>query len=89
MECVSLGAPFSAIIQIGSTFPRANLHFVHPIAQPPIQYASRRQATASASGNGVGEFYAIDTINNKTILIRYQWTNLSTSTPHFEQLLGK
>jgi len=35
--------------------------------------------------NGVGEFYAIDTINNKTILIRYQWTNLSTSAPHFEQ----
>jgi len=35
--------------------------------------------------NGVGEFYAIDTINKKTILIRYQWTNLNTSTPHFEQ----
>ena len=35
--------------------------------------------------NGVGEFYAIDTINNKTILIRFQWTNLNTSTPHFEQ----
>ena len=34
--------------------------------------------------NGRGDFYAQDTINGKTILIRYDWTNL-TSTPHFEQ----
>lgn len=34
--------------------------------------------------NGRGEFFAQDTINGKTILIRYQWTNLTT-TPHFEQ----
>jgi hypothetical protein len=34
--------------------------------------------------NGVGEFFAQDTINNKTILIRFHWTNLNT-TPHFEQ----
>lgn len=31
-----------------------------------------------------GEFFAQDTINNKTILIRYAW-NLTTSVPHFEQ----
>jgi len=34
--------------------------------------------------DGVGEFYAQDTINGKTILIRFHWTNLTT-TPHFEQ----
>jgi hypothetical protein len=35
--------------------------------------------------NGVGEFFAQDTINNKIILVRFRWTNLNTSTPHFEQ----
>jgi|SRR5580704_4257111 hypothetical protein len=34
--------------------------------------------------NGRGEFFAQDTINGKTILIRFEWTNLN-STPHFEQ----
>lgn len=34
--------------------------------------------------DGVGEFFAVDTINNKTILIRFRWTN-TNSTPHFEQ----
>ncbi len=35
--------------------------------------------------DGRGEFFAQDTINGKTILIRFVWTNLNTSTPHFEQ----
>jgi hypothetical protein len=35
--------------------------------------------------NGRGEFYAQDTINGKTILIRFVWTNTTTDTPHFEQ----
>ena len=35
--------------------------------------------------NGRGEFYAQDTINGKTILIRFVWTNMNTGTPHFEQ----
>lgn len=35
--------------------------------------------------NGRGEFYAQDTINGKTILIRYLWTNMTTNSPHFEQ----
>ncbi len=35
--------------------------------------------------NGRGEFYAQDTINGKTILIRYVWTDLTTNSPHFEQ----
>jgi hypothetical protein len=34
--------------------------------------------------NGRGEFFAQDTINGKTILIRFDWTHLTT-TPHFEQ----
>jgi hypothetical protein len=34
--------------------------------------------------DSVGEFFAQDTINGKTILIRFHWTNLAT-TPHFEQ----
>jgi len=35
--------------------------------------------------DGHGEFLAQDTINGRVILIRYDWTNMSTSTPHFEQ----
>ena len=34
--------------------------------------------------NGRGEFFAQDTINGKTIFIRFEWTNMNT-TPHFEQ----
>jgi hypothetical protein len=35
--------------------------------------------------NGVGEFYAQDTINGKSILIRFVWSNMTSGTPHFEQ----
>jgi hypothetical protein len=35
--------------------------------------------------NGRGEFYAQDTINGKTILVRFIWSNTDTNTPHFEQ----
>jgi hypothetical protein len=35
--------------------------------------------------DGRGEFYAQDTVNGKTILIRFVWTNTTTDTPHFEQ----
>jgi hypothetical protein len=35
--------------------------------------------------NGKGEFYAQDMINGKSVLIRFDWTNVTTSTPHFEQ----
>ena len=35
--------------------------------------------------NGRGEFYAQDTIDGKTILIRFIWSNTNTNTPHFEQ----
>lgn len=35
--------------------------------------------------NGRGEFFAQDTINGKTILIRFVWTDMTTNSPHFEQ----
>lgn len=35
--------------------------------------------------NGRGEFFAQDTVNGKTILIRFVWTGLTTNSPHFEQ----
>jgi hypothetical protein len=35
--------------------------------------------------NGVGEFFAQDRIDGKVVLVRFRWTNLNTSTPHFEQ----
>jgi hypothetical protein len=35
--------------------------------------------------DGHGQFFAQDTINGKTILIRFDWTKLDTSAPHFEQ----
>ena len=33
----------------------------------------------------MGEFFAQDRIDGKVILVRFRWTNLNTSTPHFEQ----
>jgi hypothetical protein len=35
--------------------------------------------------DGQGEFYAQDTFNGKTILVRFIWSNTNTDTPHFEQ----
>lgn len=35
--------------------------------------------------HGRGELYAQDRINGKTILIRFVWTSMTTTTPHFEQ----
>lgn len=35
--------------------------------------------------NGHGEFYAQDTINGRTILIRYDWSGMTSNSPHFEQ----
>lgn len=35
--------------------------------------------------NGHGDFYTTDTINNRTTLIRFDWTRLTSGTPHFEQ----
>lgn len=35
--------------------------------------------------DGHGDFYTTDSINGKTILIRYDWSRMSSGTPHFEQ----
>ena len=32
-----------------------------------------------------GDFYTTDIINGKTTLIRYDWTRMTSGTPHFEQ----
>jgi len=34
---------------------------------------------------GRGDFYTTDTINDKTTLIRYDWSRMASGTPHFEQ----
>src|SRR6202044_3467393 len=35
--------------------------------------------------NGVGEFYAMDKLNGKPIIVRFIWSKTTTSSPHFEQ----
>jgi hypothetical protein len=35
--------------------------------------------------NGRGEFFAQDTFNGRVILIRFVWSDMGTSSPHFEQ----
>jgi len=35
--------------------------------------------------NGHGDFYTQDTINGKTIFVRYDWSKINTAAPHFEQ----
>jgi hypothetical protein len=35
--------------------------------------------------DGHGQFFAQDTINGKTILIKFDWTKLDSDAPHFEQ----
>jgi len=34
---------------------------------------------------GHGEFYAQDTLDDRSILIKYDWTALRSNSPHFEQ----
>ncbi len=35
--------------------------------------------------NAVGDFFAQDTINGRTILVRFEWSRMDTNSPHFEQ----
>ena len=35
--------------------------------------------------DGLGEFYAQDMLNGKSILVRFQWSNMNGTAPHFEQ----
>jgi len=35
--------------------------------------------------NGHGEFYAQDTLDDRSIFVKFDWTGLATASPHFEQ----
>ena len=35
--------------------------------------------------DGQGEFYGMDTLNDKSVLIRFIWSKTNTDIPHFEQ----
>jgi hypothetical protein len=35
--------------------------------------------------NGIGEFYAQDTLHDKLIFVRFIWSDTTTKVPHFEQ----
>jgi hypothetical protein len=35
--------------------------------------------------NGQGEFYAQDTLNGRSIFVRFIWSKVDTDSPHFEQ----
>jgi len=35
--------------------------------------------------NGHGEFYAQDTLNDRSIFVKFDWTRLTSASPHFEQ----
>lgn len=35
--------------------------------------------------NGRGEFYAQDTVNDRSIFVKYDWSGLTTASPHFAQ----
>jgi iron complex outermembrane receptor protein len=37
---------------------------------------------------GHGEFYAQDTLDDKSILVKFDWSALSSTSPHFEQLFS-
>jgi hypothetical protein len=35
--------------------------------------------------DGIGEFYAMDTLDEKSILVRFIWSKTDSNMPHFEQ----
>jgi hypothetical protein len=35
--------------------------------------------------NGIGEFYAQDTVDGNVILVRFVWSKTTSNSPHFEQ----
>ena len=41
--------------------------------------------TIGSFRDGKGEFYDQESWNGRTILVRYEWTRTTTSSPHFEQ----
>jgi hypothetical protein len=39
--------------------------------------------------DGHGEFYAQDSLNDRSILVRFDWTALASKSPHFEQAFSQ
>ena len=35
--------------------------------------------------DGLGEFYGMDTLNGRSILVRFIWSKTGSTAPHFEQ----
>jgi hypothetical protein len=55
-----------------------------------LYWANSRDGTVvvpqiGAFVDGHGEFYASDTLNEKSIFVRFDWTALDSKSPHFEQ----
>jgi len=55
-----------------------------------LYWANSKQGTVVAPQigefrDGQGEFYAQDTLDDRSILVRFEWSRMSTSKPHFEQ----
>jgi hypothetical protein len=68
-----------------------NLRLYNPQSrQWSLNFANCKAGTMSVPTvgefkNGRGEFFAQDTINGKSVLIRFVWTDMTTNSPHFEQ----
>jgi hypothetical protein len=59
-----------------------------------LTYANGKGGTLSvpSSGefkNGRGEFYDTETINGRNILVRQVWSDITTSSCHFEQAFSE
>lgn len=39
--------------------------------------------------DGVGRFYAMDTVYGKYVLVRFEWSKLNSGRPHFEQAFSE
>ena len=39
--------------------------------------------------DGIGEFYAMDTLDEKSILVRFIWSKTDSNMPHFEQAFSE
>jgi hypothetical protein len=61
-----------------------------PSHQWYVYFASRKDGKAGLPNvgefrNGQGEFFVQDTLNGKSMLNRYVWSQLASSSPHFEE----
>jgi hypothetical protein len=55
-----------------------------------LYWANRKKGTMEAPQvgqfkNGQGEFYGMDTLDGKAILVRFIWSKTNSNMPHFEQ----